>query len=220
MENCFWAEEHGSWLPPAEEYGCYHPATMAPPWDGDRTATASRSHSEAEKRRRDRINTQLATLRKLIPKSEKMDKAALLGHVVDHVKEESKKAKEVGKLCTIPTEIDEVIIDQYLNEEESPSASENMYMKASICCDDRPGFLSELNSALKGVGVTLVEADISSLGGRMKTSFVVCAKENNSCSNSLKNSLKLALSRIVISSGPSGYSARSKRQRFFYPDFR
>lgn len=144
-----------------------------------------------------------------------MDKAALLGHVVDHVKEESKKAKEVGKFCTIPTEIDEVII-----EESTSENYEKMYMKASICCDDRPGFLSELNSALKGVGVTLVEADISSLGGRMKTSFVVCAEENNSCSNSLKNSLKLALSRIVISSGPSGYSARSKRQRFFYPDFR
>ncbi|KAL8555883.1 hypothetical protein ACS0TY_003627 [Phlomoides rotata] len=61
MENCFWAEEHESWLPPAEEYGCYHTATMASPWDGDRTATASRSHSEAEKRRRDRINTQLAS---------------------------------------------------------------------------------------------------------------------------------------------------------------
>lgn len=38
----------------------------------DRTATASKSHSQAEKRRRDRINAQLATLRKLIPKSEKV----------------------------------------------------------------------------------------------------------------------------------------------------
>lgn len=69
MENCFWAEE---WLPPGEEavqYGCYG---MAPGVAEDRSATASRSHSEAEKRRRDRINAQLATLRKLIPKSEKV----------------------------------------------------------------------------------------------------------------------------------------------------
>lgn len=35
-------------------------------------ATASKSHSQAEKRRRDRINAQLATLRKLIPKSDKV----------------------------------------------------------------------------------------------------------------------------------------------------
>ncbi|RYR46431.1 hypothetical protein Ahy_A07g032169 [Arachis hypogaea] len=53
----------------------------------DRPASASKSHSQAEKRRRDRINAQLATLRKLIPKSDKMDKAALLGSVVDHVKD-------------------------------------------------------------------------------------------------------------------------------------
>lgn len=38
----------------------------------DRAASASRSHSQAEKRRRDRINTQLANLRKLIPKSDKV----------------------------------------------------------------------------------------------------------------------------------------------------
>lgn len=35
--------------------------------------SASRSHSEAEKRRRDRINAQLSTLRKLIPTSEQVN---------------------------------------------------------------------------------------------------------------------------------------------------
>ena len=38
----------------------------------DKAAAASKSHSQAEKRRRDRINAQLATLRKLIPKSDKV----------------------------------------------------------------------------------------------------------------------------------------------------
>lgn len=38
----------------------------------DRAVSASKSHSQAEKRRRDRINAQLATLRKLIPKSDKV----------------------------------------------------------------------------------------------------------------------------------------------------
>lgn len=38
----------------------------------DRATAVSKSHSQAEKRRRDRINAQLATLRKLIPKSEKV----------------------------------------------------------------------------------------------------------------------------------------------------
>ncbi|XP_015961678.1 transcription factor bHLH51-like, partial [Arachis duranensis] len=76
----------------------------------DRPASASKSHSQAEKRRRDRINAQLATLRKLIPKSDKMDKAALLGSVVDHVKDLKRKAMDVSKSITIPSETDEVTI--------------------------------------------------------------------------------------------------------------
>ena len=38
----------------------------------DRATTVSKRHSQAEKRRRDRINAQLAALRKLIPKSDKV----------------------------------------------------------------------------------------------------------------------------------------------------
>ncbi|XLR47979.1 hypothetical protein HN51_032207 [Arachis hypogaea] len=52
-------DEFHSWLAPVE--------TVA----GDRAASASKSHSQAEKRRRDRINAQLTSLRKLIPKSDK-----------------------------------------------------------------------------------------------------------------------------------------------------
>lgn len=53
---------------------CGFPSNI--PLDGfaaeDKAAAASKSHSQAEKRRRDRINAQLATLRKLIPKSDKV----------------------------------------------------------------------------------------------------------------------------------------------------
>ena len=40
----------------------------------NKAASNSKSHSQAEKRRRDRINAQLGILRKLIPKSEKVHK--------------------------------------------------------------------------------------------------------------------------------------------------
>lgn len=46
----------------------------------DRAASASKSHSQAEKRRRDRINTQLANLRKLIPKSDKVNQFLFICH--------------------------------------------------------------------------------------------------------------------------------------------
>lgn len=83
MANCYWSEEYSTWLPLAEasalQHHCYPPASalqgrMPPSEDvaEDRAASASRSHSEAEKRRRDRINAQFSTLRKLIPKSEKV----------------------------------------------------------------------------------------------------------------------------------------------------
>ncbi|KAG6418369.1 hypothetical protein SASPL_120572 [Salvia splendens] len=110
MENCYWPilnhTDEPLWLlPPA-------------------STSASRSHSEVEKRRRDRINAQLSTLRKLIPKFEKMDKAALLGHVVDHVKEQRQRTKEASKISSgMPSEIDEVIIDQIEDGSELIKAS-------------------------------------------------------------------------------------------------
>lgn len=69
------------WLPPGDSTSCQLngyssvPPLWPVPFEGveeDRAASASKSHSQAEKRRRDRINAQLATLRKLIPKSDKV----------------------------------------------------------------------------------------------------------------------------------------------------
>ncbi|KAA8534049.1 hypothetical protein F0562_031566 [Nyssa sinensis] len=135
------------------------------PFEGfsdDKAASASKSHSQAEKRRRDRINAQLATLRKLIPKSDKMDKAALLGSVVEHVKDLKRKAMEVGRVFTIPSDVDEVIVDFDcdFNKDANPinstqsSKEENIFIKASVCCDDRPELFAELTQALKGLKLT------------------------------------------------------------------
>ncbi|CAA0836620.1 Transcription factor bHLH51 [Striga hermonthica] len=247
MENCYWPGEYGPWgynhqgeataAAAALQYHLYGPSGGLP-WGspyggaapGDKAASASRSHSEAEKRRRDRINAQLSTLRKLIPKSDKLDKAALLGHVVDQVREHSKIAKEVSKSFAVPTETDEVTVDH--SNDDSSQDNRNIYFRASICCDDRPELFAELNGAIKGLGLTIHHAEITSIGGRMKSSLILCADNNSNDDNdnnsnekkssreSIKQSLKLALSRVVISVGSSGYTARSKRQRFFYPNYR
>ncbi|GER50946.1 basic helix-loop-helix (bHLH) DNA-bindingsuperfamily protein [Striga asiatica] len=242
MENYYWPGEYGSWgnsqgetaAAAALQYHMYHPAAAGTPWGPPYggSAGSSRSHSEAEKRRRDRINAQLATLRKLIPESEKMDKAALLGHVVEHVREQGKIAKEVSKSSTVPAETDEITIEQ-LNDDVQTSSSmdgRSIYFRASICCDDRPKLFAEIDGAVTGLGLTIHKADITTIGGRMKSNLVLCtnysddSNNNNNSNNSavtdsIKQSLKLALSRVVISAGSSGYSARSKRQRFFYPNY-
>ncbi|XP_045800828.1 transcription factor bHLH51 [Trifolium pratense] len=190
----------------------------------DRAVSASKSHSQAEKRRRDRINTQLANLRKLIPKSDKMDKAALLGSVIDQVKDLKRKAMDVSKVITVPTEIDEVSIDYNHVEDETNNNKlnkfkNNIIIKASVCCDDRPELFSELIQVLKGLRLTTVKADIASVGGRIKSILILCSKdsEENVCINTLKQSLKSAVTKIASSSMVSNCPTRSKRQRFFLP---
>ncbi|KAK7300511.1 hypothetical protein RJT34_11356 [Clitoria ternatea] len=199
-----------------------------PPWPApieDRTAIASKSHSQAEKRRRDRINAQLATLRKLIPKSDKMDKAALLGSVVDHVKDLKRKAMDVSKATTVPTETDEVTIDYHPAQDENYTKvnifKDNIVIKASVCCDDRPELFPELIQVLKGLRLKAVEADITSVGGRIKSMLVLCSKDKedgtNVCLSTLKQSLKSAVNKIASLSVPTNCPTRSKRQRFFLP---
>ncbi|KAK1396926.1 Transcription factor bHLH51 [Heracleum sosnowskyi] len=203
---------------------------LAPSFQGveeDRsTASASKSHSQAEKRRRDRINAQLATLRKLIPKSDKMDKAALLGSAVEHLKELKRKALEVSKQITIPTGIDEVTVTDCGCDEEAGSTTSNsiMLIRVSICCENRPELFGELNHAIESLRLRMIQADMCCLGGRIKTCFVVCTKDSDNLNvaadaTTIKQSLKLVLSRLVTSSTCSNYRAKSKRQRFFFPPY-
>ncbi|OIV97426.1 hypothetical protein TanjilG_16187 [Lupinus angustifolius] len=193
----------------------------------NKITSASKSHSQAEKRRRDRINTQLASLRKLIPKSDKMDKAALLGSVIDHVKDLKRKANDIvsSRDYIVPTEFDEITIDyDHVQDEKSTTKvnkfKDNFNIKASVCCDDRPELFAELIQVLKGWRLTAVKADIVSVGGRIKSILVLCSKdsEESVCISTLKQSLKSALTKIVSNfSMASNYSTRSKRQRSFFP---
>ncbi|KAL1823892.1 hypothetical protein ACET3Z_010670 [Daucus carota] len=185
-------------------------------------ASASKSHSQAEKRRRDRINAQLATLRKLIPKSDKMDKAALLGSAVEHLKELKRKTMEVSQHIAIPSGIDEVSVTDCRPDQEAGSSTNAMFMRASICCENRPELFGEISQAIESLRLKMIQADMSCLGGRIRSCFVVCTKDSESLNgagdaNMIKQSLKVVLSRVVTSSTCSNYRAKSKRQRFFFP---
>ncbi|TYJ16617.1 hypothetical protein E1A91_A10G267500v1 [Gossypium mustelinum] len=179
----------------------------------DKATVASKSHSEAEKRRRDRINSQLTALRKLIPKSNKMDKAALLGSAIEQVKDLKRKATEIGKAFAIPSETDEVSVNYNVPEDKT-------FIRVSICCDDRPEVFSELIRVLKGLRLSIVEAEISSVGGRTKSNLILCNESDNreGVSSTLKQSLNIVVNKInALSSDESKSSCRirSKRQRLF-----
>lgn len=197
----------------------------------------SHSHRQAEKRRRDRINAQLAKLRKLIPKSDKLDKAALLERVVEQVRDLKRKASEISNFLSIPTEIDEVTVEYHTDvQQSSPTISRNHHksnkkdeslLKVTLCCEDRPDLINELVRALKGLKLTTVEADIVCLGGRMKSILILHNEEKGSgekervCNvSAIKHSLMAVLTRIVSwSTSTPSYRVSSKRQRFFFSPY-
>lgn len=146
-----------------------------------------------------------------------MDKAALLGSVIDQVKDLKRKASEISKNSLVPTETDEVNIDL----EVPQSSSSSVFIRASVCCDDRPELFGELVRVLRGMKLTTVRADMASVGGRIRSILVLCSEdgEGGFCVSSLKQSLRVVLSRITASASVASNcrSIRSKRQRFFLP---
>ncbi|CAO2162995.1 unnamed protein product [Urochloa humidicola] len=137
------------------------------PAPASRKKERSRSHSEAERKRRQRINAHLATLRTLVPSASRMDKAALLGEVVRHVRELRGKASDAaaGAGVIIPGEGDEVGVE----EDDDDRLRPRRRVRAWVCCADRPGLMSDMGRAVRSVGnARPVRAEIATVGGRTR----------------------------------------------------
>ncbi|XP_034701252.1 transcription factor bHLH30-like isoform X1 [Vitis riparia] len=185
----------------------------------EKAMVALKNHSEAERRRRGRINAHLATLRGIIPGTKKMDKASLLGEVVSHLKELKRTAAEISKGLLVPMDIDEVRVEQQEGGlDEAPYS-----IKASLCCDYKPGVLSDLRRALDTVHLKTVRAEIATLGGRMKNVFVMTGCKDGNLedtetrklhANSVHQALRSVLDKFPASQDFSSRSTSSnKRQR-------
>ncbi|XP_010508894.1 PREDICTED: transcription factor bHLH51-like [Camelina sativa] len=190
----------------------------------DKAESLSRSHRLAEKRRRDRINSHLTALRKLVPNSDKLDKAALLATVIEQVKELKQQAAESPNFQDVPTEADEVTV-QPETISDFESNTETIIFKASFCCEDQPEAISEIIMVLTKLQLETIKAEIIIVGGRMRINFILkdskCKETTNVAASAkdLKQSLCGALNRITSSSSSSSTSSvcriRSKRQRWF-----
>uniref|UniRef100_A0A0E0IDD9 BHLH domain-containing protein n=1 Tax=Oryza nivara TaxID=4536 RepID=A0A0E0IDD9_ORYNI len=142
---------------------------------------AVRSHSEAERKRRQRINAHLATLRTLVPSASRMDKAALLGEVVRHVRELRCRADDAteGADVVVPGEGDEVGVED--EDDDEGERDEGCYVvgggdrrwrrrvRAWVCCADRPGLMSDLGRAVRSVSARPVRAEVATVGGRTRS---------------------------------------------------
>ncbi|KAL6991205.1 hypothetical protein U1Q18_009323 [Sarracenia purpurea var. burkii] len=191
----------------------------------EKNTAALKSHSEAERRRRERINAHLTTLRGLVPSTEKMDKATLLAEVISQVKQLKKTSTESSKSLLVPMDDDEVKV------EPQKKGDGTFSLRASLCCDYSPELISELRQALQALRLNIVDAEISTLGGRVKNVFVFSSEKDRDMNTDnveecqlLVKSVYRALSCILDKvSSVAEYSPRTtmlqnKRQRTSFLD--
>lgn len=110
------------------------------------------------------------------------DKATVLTEVVRRVKELRKTFANValhhdkdqcGGVTTgssssfFPGENDEATVSYYNDETEAKM------VKATVCCEDRPGLNRDLNEAVRSVRGRAVRAEMSTIGGRTKVVVLV-----------------------------------------------
>ncbi|RLN25250.1 transcription factor bHLH30-like [Panicum miliaceum] len=212
-------------LPRQASSGPPAPPEMSSSSGSGRSATEARAlkiHSEAERRRRERINAHLTTLRRMVPDTTQMDKATLLARVVDQVKLLKRKASEATQSMALPPETNEVSIELHSGDNGVvvAGADKMVYIKASISCDDRPDLIAGLTQAFHGLRLRAVRADLTSLGGRAQHVFVLCREEGwgsgstGASFRSLKEAVRQALARVASPEMAYGSSPfQSKRQR-------
>ncbi|XP_010271836.1 PREDICTED: transcription factor bHLH106-like [Nelumbo nucifera] len=168
-----------------------------------RALAASRNHKEAEKRRRERINSHLDKLRTLLPCNSKTDKASLLAKVIQHVKELKQQTSEIPELELFPSETDEITVFP-----GDFSGTGRLILKASLCCEDRSDLLPDLIETLKSLRLKTIRAEMATLGGRVRNVLVVAGEGDNSDESIgfLRDALKTLVER-------SNSGDRSKRRR-------
>ncbi|CAN4105582.1 unnamed protein product [Withania somnifera] len=180
--------------------------------DGENIA-ALKSHSDAERRRRQRINAHLYTLRNLVPSSDKMDKAALLAQVVCQVKQLKETATHISESFIIPLDSDEIRVETIA---ENAIDGTCLY-RASICCEYRPELLSDLREVINSLHVNLVKSEISTLGSRVKNVFVFTngGRANIEAPEIFLSSVRQAFSSVLdkVSAFPEYSVYPNKRQR-------
>ncbi|CAK9188525.1 unnamed protein product [Ilex paraguariensis] len=172
-----------------------------------RSLAASKNHKEAEKRRRERINSHLDRLRSLLPCNAKTDKASLLAKVIERVKELKQETSEIMQLENVPSESDEITIHT-----DDNASYGRLLIEASLCCEDRSDLIVDLIETLKSLHLKPLRAEMVTLGGRIRNVIIVSG-ENDLSTESVEY-LKDAL-RSLIQRSSSESVDRSKRRRVF-----
>ncbi|KAE9615209.1 hypothetical protein Lal_00048059 [Lupinus albus] len=180
---------------------------------------ACKSHRDAERRRRQRINDHLTTLRSLLPNTVKSDKASLLAEVVQYVKRLRKQADDVAH--SEPGSVDaEAWQFPGVYDEATVSCcdGEPKLMKITMCCEDRPELNRDLTRAIRTVRAKAVHAEMMTIGGRTKNVVVIQweGKEENEA-GALERALKAVIeNRALVDPSMGRVVVGQKRTRDSY----
>ncbi|GMI82783.1 TMO5-LIKE1, ABNORMAL SHOOT 5 [Hibiscus trionum] len=181
---------------------------------------ACKSHKEAERRRRQRINSHFSTLRSLLPNITKTDKASLLAEVVHHVRELKRQVEDVVRRdldgCCSDSQPELETSWPFPGESDEAALSicdeEGKLLKATVCCEDRPGLNHDLSRVIRSVQAKVIRAEMTTVGGRTKSVVVMQWSGDEEQIGPLKRALKDVVenrvSRLAQETG-------SKRARIF-----
>ena len=172
-----------------------------------------------------------------------MDKAALLGEVVRHVRELRGKASEAAEgvgAGVIPGEGDEVGVEEEEGDgcwrpggrrcgaADGHGCLPLRRVRAWVCCADRPGLMADLGRAVRSVGnARPVRAEMATVGGRTRgvveldvccdggDDDVAAAATNDKGRAVALSTLRAALRAVLLNRGEHLAAAEGyKRPRF------
>lgn len=140
-----------------------------------------------------------------------MDKAGLLGEVINQVKLLRESAAEATKGTVVPSDTDEVRVE----EEEDPNDAASISIRASLCCDFKHELLSDLREAVDALPLNAVRAEISTLGTRMVSVFVISGLKGQiqPLVDSIRQAFRSVLDKFYASEEFSSRNSSSKRRR-------
>ncbi|KAG6416862.1 hypothetical protein SASPL_124303 [Salvia splendens] len=140
-----------------------------------------------------------------------MDKAGLLGEVINQVKLLRQRAAEATKGAAVPSDIGEVRVE----EEEDPNDNASTSIRASLCCDFEYKLLRDLREAVGALPLKSVRAEISTLGTRMVNVFVITGLKGqvHPLVDLILQVLRSVLDKLYASDEFSSRNSPSKRRR-------
>ena len=139
----------------------------------------------------------------------------MLGEVIRHLKELKTNATQASEGLMIPKDSDEIRVE----EQEGGLNGFPYSIKASLCCEYKPGLLTDIRQALDALHLMIIRAEIATLGGRMNSVFVIisCKEQNiedpeyrQFLAGSVHQALRSVLDRFSVSQDMLGSRKRRR----------